>query len=53
MPVRLKPASEQVILILAGSSGIGRETTLQAARDGANVVLAAQNDAALCSLVDE
>ena len=53
MPIKLKPLSEQVMVILGASSGIGRETALRAARKGATVVVAARNEAGLASLVDE
>lgn len=53
MAVKLKPLSEQVMVVLGASSGIGRETALQAARRGATVVVAARNEAGLVSLVDE
>jgi NAD(P)-dependent dehydrogenase (short-subunit alcohol dehydrogenase family) len=53
MAVKLKPLAEQVIVILGASSGIGRETALKAARGGATVMVAARNEAALISLVDE
>jgi NAD(P)-dependent dehydrogenase (short-subunit alcohol dehydrogenase family) len=53
MTVKLKPISEQVMVILGASSGIGRETALQAAKRGATVLVAARNEAALASLVEE
>jgi short-subunit dehydrogenase len=53
MTVKLKPLAEQVIVILGASSGIGRETALQAARGGATLMVAARNEAALITLVDE
>ena len=43
MPVRLKPISEQVIVITGASSGIGLATAREAARRGARLVLAARN----------
>jgi NAD(P)-dependent dehydrogenase (short-subunit alcohol dehydrogenase family) len=51
--IKLKPLSEQVMVILGASSGIGRETALRAARQGARVVVASRNEAGLASLVDE
>jgi short-subunit dehydrogenase len=45
--MKLKPIGEQVIVITGASSGIGLVTARQAARDGARVVLAARNAAAL------
>jgi short-subunit dehydrogenase len=44
---RLKPISEQVVVITGASSGIGRETAVQFGQQGASVVLAARNKAAL------
>lgn len=45
--VRLKPLSEQVIVITGASSGIGLATAHEAARRGAKLVLTARNLAAL------
>jgi NAD(P)-dependent dehydrogenase (short-subunit alcohol dehydrogenase family) len=53
MAVKLKPLSEQVMVILGASSGIGRETARRAAARGAIVVAAARNQAGLASLVEE
>lgn len=47
MRLRLKPLSEQVIVITGGSSGIGLATAEAAAAQGARVVIAARNRAAL------
>jgi short-subunit dehydrogenase len=44
MKPRLKPLSEQVIVIVGASSGIGLVTAKHAARQGARVVLAARNE---------
>jgi len=49
----LKPLSEQVVVITGASSGIGLVTARMAARQGAKVVLAARNEAALTQLADE
>lgn len=43
MPVRLKPLSQQVVVITGASSGIGLATAREAARQGARLVLAARN----------
>ena len=43
MAVRLKPISEQVIVITGASSGIGLATAREAASQGARLVLAARN----------
>ncbi len=43
----LKPVSQQVIVITGASSGIGLATANMAAKQGAKVVLAARNEAAL------
>ncbi len=50
MPRKLR---EQVVVILGASSGIGRETALQLGEQGAKVVLAARNEAALGELSQE
>lgn len=47
MPLRLKPLAEQVIVITGGSSGNGLATARAAVAQGAAVVLAARNWAAL------
>lgn len=51
--MKLKPLSEQVVVLLGASSGIGRESALRLARRGAKVVVAARNETALQSLVEE
>ena len=48
-----KPLREQVIVITGASSGIGLTTARMAARKGARLVLAARNDQALQTLVNE
>src|SRR5512138_1661273 len=53
MSVQLKPLNEQVIVLVGASSGIGRETALEAARRGAQVVVAARDEEGLLSLVAE
>ena len=47
MTVSLKPLSEQVMVIVGASSGIGLATARRAAAAGAKVVLAARNSEAL------
>jgi NAD(P)-dependent dehydrogenase (short-subunit alcohol dehydrogenase family) len=47
MAVSLKPLSQQVMVIVGGSSGIGLATARRAAAAGAKVVLAARNSEAL------
>ena len=47
MAVSLKPLSDQVMVIVGGSSGIGLATARRAAAAGAKVVLAARNMEAL------
>jgi NAD(P)-dependent dehydrogenase (short-subunit alcohol dehydrogenase family) len=49
----LKPLSEQVVVILGASSGIGRITAQRLATGGARVVVAARSEPALDSLVGE
>lgn len=53
MAVRLKPAGEQVAVVVGASSGIGRETALRFAGRGAKVVVAARGEPGLRSLVRE
>jgi len=53
MKVKLKPLSEQTILITGATSGIGLCTARMAAKQGANVVAVARNEDALRKLVDE
>jgi NAD(P)-dependent dehydrogenase (short-subunit alcohol dehydrogenase family) len=51
--MKLKPLSEQVIVITGGSSGIGLSTAKLAARKGARVVIAARSREALAESVDQ
>ena len=51
MSVTLKPLSDQVMVIVGGSSGIGLATARRAAAAGARVVLAARNSEALDEVV--
>jgi NAD(P)-dependent dehydrogenase (short-subunit alcohol dehydrogenase family) len=51
--VTLKPIDEQVVVITGASSGIGLVTARMAARQGAQVVLAARNRRDLASAVEE
>lgn len=53
MKIPLKPLRDQVMVITGASSGIGLVTAKQAARAGARVVLAARNEEALRSAVDD
>jgi NAD(P)-dependent dehydrogenase (short-subunit alcohol dehydrogenase family) len=53
MNIRLKPMSQQVVVVMGASSGIGRITALKFARHGARVVVAARNDNGLQSLVEQ
>lgn len=52
-PVRLKPLSEQVIVITGASSGIGLTTARMAAKQGTRLVLAARSEGALRQLINE
>ena len=49
----LKPIGEQVVVVFGASSGIGRETVLEFARQGAKVVAAARSESALISLRED
>jgi NAD(P)-dependent dehydrogenase (short-subunit alcohol dehydrogenase family) len=51
--MQLKPINQQVVAVVGASSGIGRETALQFARQGAKVVVSARSQAGLESLVEE
>lgn len=53
MKIKLKPISEQVVVVFGASSGIGRLTALDFARKGAKVVAAARSESGLASLVKE
>lgn len=48
-----RPLSDQVVVITGASSGVGRETALLLAPQGATVVLAARNEEALTTLKAE
>lgn len=50
---RLKPISEQVVVITGASSGIGLATARMAARYGARVVLASRSEEVLTQLQEE
>ncbi len=53
MKTKLKPLSEQTIVITGGSSGIGLCTARMAAEKGARVVLISRNEAILKKVVDQ
>src|SRR5688572_19238034 len=53
MQTKLKPLSQQTIVITGATSGIGLCTARMAAKRRANVLAVARNEAALCELVDE
>ena len=53
MKPKLKPLSEQVIVITGASSGIGLATARKATKVGAKVLLVARNEAALKAVVAE
>lgn len=50
---QLKPINQQVVAVVGASSGIGRETALRFAKQGAKVVVSARSQSGLESLVDE
>ncbi len=51
--MQLKPISQQVVVVVGASSGIGRLTALQFAKKGAKVVVSARSQAGLETLVKE
>lgn len=51
--MQLKLISQQVVVIIGASSGIGREAALQFAKKGAKLVVSARNELGLNSLVAE
>ncbi len=51
--MKLKPVSEQVVVVMGASSGIGRATALRFAGAGAKVVASARSEPGLASLVQE
>ncbi|MFC7475575.1 SDR family oxidoreductase [Dankookia sp. GCM10030260] len=51
--IRLKPLSQQTIVITGASSGIGLATARRAARAGARVFLISRNEAALRTIAEE
>lgn len=53
MTLRLKPLTDQVIVITGASSGIGLATARSAARKGARLVLASRSEEDLRQLVEE
>ena len=51
--IRLRPLSEQTVVVMGASSGIGREAARQLAAKGARVVVSARDEDALKSLAEE
>jgi NAD(P)-dependent dehydrogenase (short-subunit alcohol dehydrogenase family) len=51
--MQLKRLSEQVVVVMGASSGIGRAAALRLADAGASVVVAARSEVGLASLVEE
>jgi len=50
--IQLKPVSQQVVVVMGASSGIGRATAARFAKEGAKVVVAARGEPGLRSLVE-
>lgn len=50
---RRRPLAEQVVVIVGGSSGIGRVTARRFAEEGARVLVAARGEPGLRSIVDQ
>lgn len=53
MSIKLKPLADQVVVVTGASSGIGRETALRFAKEGAKVVAASRSEEALATLVSK
>ncbi len=51
--IQLKPINQQVVAIVGASSGIGRATALQFAKQGARLAVSSRSQAGLDSLLDE
>ncbi len=51
--IQLKPIAQQAVVIMGASSGIGRATALEFAKQGASVVVSARSQDGLDSLVKE
>lgn len=51
--MQLKPIADQVVVVVGASSGIGRETALRFANQGAKVVVSARSESGLLSLAEE
>ena len=51
--MKLKPIDQQVVAVVGASSGIGRETALQFAKQRAKLVVSARSELGLNSLVYE
>jgi NAD(P)-dependent dehydrogenase (short-subunit alcohol dehydrogenase family) len=51
--MQLKPIHQQVVAVVGASSGIGRETALRFAQQGAKVTVAARSEVGLQTLVDQ
>ena len=51
--MKLKHIENQVVVVMGASSGIGRETALRFASNGANVVVSARSEEGLRSLVEQ
>jgi NADP-dependent 3-hydroxy acid dehydrogenase YdfG len=51
--MQLKLIQDQVVVVVGASSGIGRETALQFAKQGAKVIVSGRSEVKLASLVDE
>ncbi|HEX8463863.1 MAG TPA: SDR family NAD(P)-dependent oxidoreductase, partial [Abditibacterium sp.] len=53
MAIQLKPINQQIAVVFGASSGIGRATALEMAKQGATVVVSSRNEQGLQTLVED